>query len=305
MQHEYITSPTNHDFRTQLENLNSQIDGITPPLGIAPRREKSSVTKNGSSTKPIADTISVSDGVNSFIGNGSASQLLPMAVPSNSYHNPIAMPTPTTTAKKLYFFKQQPKHSLTSDHPMKQGCPAIKEVKADKNPVDGPTNTTPSQPQKTDTTMTLDSTKKLAVIQKNANASHIDRLEQIASTRWNPRVLTDPIDLTSPRNASKDVSDAPENDSNGAETRSLSCSRSSVSVAKAPAMNLVGRNLFPVRPSFRFDVAFRLIHSPPFSCVHLSFRSRLPSPLPSWSPTRPRRRRGNAIFSNRRGTTGR
>lgn len=302
MQHEYITSPTNHDFHTQLENLNNQIDGITPPLGISSRRE----TKNGSSTKSLPGTIFKSDCINSLIGNGSASKLLPVAVPSNSYHNPMSTSTPTSTAKKLYFFKQQPpKRSLSSDHPKKQGCPAIKEVEADKNPVDRPTNTAPSQPQKQDTTVTLDSTKKLAVIQKHVHAPHIDRLEQIASTRGKLHVLTDPIDLTSPRNASKDVSDAPENDSNGAETRSLSCSRSSVSVAKAPAMNLVGRNLFPVRPSFRFDVAFRLIHSPPFSCVHLSFRSRLPSPLPSWSPTRPRRRRGNAIFSNRRGTTGR
>ncbi|KAL3778009.1 hypothetical protein ACHAW5_003432 [Stephanodiscus triporus] len=190
IQHDYITSPTNHDLHTQLNNLNSQIDGIIPPLGVSPRREKTSVTKIGSSTKILAGTIS---------------------------------------AQKLYFYKQ-PKLSNLSDHPKKQGRPAVKEVEVDGSPVDRLTSNT-SQTQKKDTSVITPATKKLTVIPNNTKTP--GRSKQIASIREKLHVLTDPTDLSSTRNV------AAENISNGTGTRSPAFGRPLVSAAITPTIKLI------------------------------------------------------------------
>lgn len=230
IQHDYITSPTSHDLHTQLDNLNNQIDAIIPPLGISPRREKTSVTKIGSSTEMLAGTIS---------------------------------------AQKLYFFKQ-PKLSDLSDHPKKQGRPAVKEVEVDGSPVDKLTSTTSSQTQKKDINVIIPATKKLTLIPNNTKTP--GRSKQIASIREKLHVLTDPTDLRSTRNV------AAENISNGTVTRSPAFDRPLVSAAMTPTMKLVGRNQFSCRFSFASMLIF--CHRP-FTAVfrtYLNSSDRPPQP---------------------------
>ena len=89
-QHEYVTSPTNDDFHTQLNNINNQIDDIVPPSASSKTRK-------------------------SMPGKGSNSLQT-----ATSVNNPkSAGPTPKKAAQKCYFFKQ-PKDNHSTSLPRKQ-----------------------------------------------------------------------------------------------------------------------------------------------------------------------------------------
>ena len=89
-QHEYVTSPTNDDFHTQLNNINNQIDDIVPPSASSKTRK-------------------------SMPGKGSNSLQT-----ATSVNNPkSAGPTPKKAAQKCYFFKQ-PKDNHSTSLPREQ-----------------------------------------------------------------------------------------------------------------------------------------------------------------------------------------
>ncbi|KAL3810793.1 hypothetical protein ACHAXA_002400 [Cyclostephanos tholiformis] len=101
IQHEYITSPTKGDFRTQLDHINDQIDWITP---ISKLHRNNGLTEEGS-----------------------ASQLLPTVVPYHFRDRQKASPTTSrTTAQKLYFFKQ-PVNSVSSTRTKRHSLPEVQE----------------------------------------------------------------------------------------------------------------------------------------------------------------------------------
>ncbi len=127
-----------------------------------------------------------------------------------------------------------PPHIDRLEH-IAQGLPEVQEVEADKKSFEEHTNTTPSQPQKTNTSLILPSHKKLAVIPRTVKTPHIDRLEHIASIREKHQIFTDPMDMISPHDVSEKVS-------KDCDDQSPTCGRPSVSGMISPTMKLVGRH---------------------------------------------------------------
>ena len=89
-QHEYVTSPTNDDFHTQLNNINNQIDDIVPPSASSKTR-------------------------NCMPGKGSNS----LQTATSVNYPKSAGTTPKKAAQKCYFFKQ-PKDNHSTSLPRKQ-----------------------------------------------------------------------------------------------------------------------------------------------------------------------------------------
>lgn len=110
-----------------------------------------------------------------------SSQLLSTVVSSHFRDRPKAtLTTSRTTAQKLYFFKP-PAHSVSSTRPKKHtSLPEVKEVEEGKIPFEELTSTTPSQPQKKNTSAILSSHKKLAAISRTFKIPQNDRLKNIA-----------------------------------------------------------------------------------------------------------------------------
>lgn len=135
-QHHYISTPSKHDFRTQLDNLNEQIDNITSPSAklqnISPRLR----TEHGYSYK-IDDS-------NSLAGRESAIEIEPPADTPNDAFTPVA--TPKKAARNSYFFEaptiddssNQPKKTDASDQIETNKPLEDKEVAREKKPADKP-----------------------------------------------------------------------------------------------------------------------------------------------------------------------
>ena len=87
-QHEYVTSPTNDDFHTQLNNINNQIDDIVPPSASSKTRK--SMPGKGSNSLPTATSV-----------------------------NDPKSAGPAFLAQKCYFFKQ-PKDNHSTSLPREQ-----------------------------------------------------------------------------------------------------------------------------------------------------------------------------------------
>ena len=181
-QHEYVTSPTNDDFHTQLNNINNQIDDIVPPSASSKTRK-------------------------SMPGKGSNS--LPTATPINNPKS--AGPTPKKAAQKCYFFKQ-PKDNHSTSLPRKQERASVpssaerkltilesnfktphrnKSKQSSSSKVDNkgfkPQFTegiTLSQPKKTeDVTPTTSTTKQMAIINESSfKTPAVKPIDQINSS---------------------------------------------------------------------------------------------------------------------------
>eukprot|EP00984_Skeletonema_dohrnii_P010845 scaffold4253_cov105-Skeletonema_dohrnii-CCMP3373.AAC.5 len=86
MQQDYLISPTTHDFQTQLENINEQIDNLTPSPG------------NALKTKSLARNIS-------------ENRLALRVKETRELKTASEPPTPKDSAKKCYFYKPPPKEN--------------------------------------------------------------------------------------------------------------------------------------------------------------------------------------------------
>ena len=184
--HDYITSPTNDDFNTQLDNINDGIDTITPP----------SLKLNPSSSKTCYKIGSNIDAVEG-IRKGLNSQM-PPAVPEKDI---MPTATPKEVAQKC-FVSNQPKngdrtrqqknnHSYSSHHIMLNG---EKENNGDNRQVDEQINNTLPEPTKDDTTPLLSSSQKLSVLSEDNYKTRRSRSEHIASIRDMLRLVTDSSD---------------------------------------------------------------------------------------------------------------
>ena len=86
MQQDYLISPTTHDFQTQLENINEQIDNLTPSPG------------NALKTKSLER-------------NMSENRLALRVKETRELKTASEPPTPKDSAKKCYFYKPPPKEN--------------------------------------------------------------------------------------------------------------------------------------------------------------------------------------------------
>ena len=111
-QHAYITSPTKHDFHTQLDNINKGIDSITPP----------SAKLKGGFSKSGVNIVSVVDAVKSLSGKKGRPRLLP----ASPQHETLLVPTPKKAARQCYFYKQS-KDGSSSCPPKGMRAPAAEE----------------------------------------------------------------------------------------------------------------------------------------------------------------------------------
>ncbi|KAL9186354.1 hypothetical protein ACHAXT_005592 [Thalassiosira profunda] len=111
-QHAYITSPTKHDFHTQLDNINKGIDAITPP----------SAKLNGGFSKSGVNIVSVVDAVKSL----SEKKGRPRLLPASPQQETLLVPTPKKAARQCYFYKQS-KGGSSSCPPKGMRAPAAEE----------------------------------------------------------------------------------------------------------------------------------------------------------------------------------
>ena len=182
--HDYITSPTNDDFNTQLDNINDGIETITPP----------SLKLNPSSSKTcyeIGSNIDAVEGLRKGLNNE-----MPPTVPQKD-----TIPTATSKeAAQKCFVSNQPKNgdharrqknNHSSHHIMLSG---EKENNGDNGQSDEQINNTLPDSTKDDTTPILSSCQKLSVLSEDNYKTRRSRSEHIASIRDKLRLVADSSD---------------------------------------------------------------------------------------------------------------
>jgi hypothetical protein len=221
MQHEYITSPSNGDFISQLDHLNSQIHGTDSSF------DTSQLEMTDDESKPATNSTIRGNNMCMTRSDTTVQQL-----PPSSCDQSMDIPTSKMTAQKLYFFKQ-PKHTLSITHSNKPNLPVVQEDSSDNSLVDRPVsipspqsakpiNSSTSRPRmvrsvvvpSTKTTITATTTGSITPLRtqridtavefsnlQRSNTSNTSRLEQIASIKAKLHVETDLMDLVSVHDA--------------------------------------------------------------------------------------------------------
>lgn len=250
---EYITSPTNHDLHTQLDNINDHIDSITPPSAkmksSGQRREPMDLMSSSSSK-----SCSKIDSTEMPAGKGPDSQVSI----AKQKQAPLPMATPKKAAQNLYFFKQPKSNESSSNERKKKQLPAVKESNGDKKPASKRTNIPQPRSRKKKDRPTLSSTKstkKLEVIPENhfKTPNNRSRSEQLEMIRNKLRVLSDPSDQK------KLIDNAAANDSKkprSAERRLM------VPTANTPEIKLmVGFSICSVLPCHSCSLLIQCPHN--------------------------------------------
>jgi hypothetical protein len=218
---EFITSPSNGDFISQLDHLYNQIHGTDSSF------DTSQLEITDEESKPDTTTT-----IRNNMCMTTRNDLTVQQLPSTSCDQPMAIPTSKMTAQKLYFFKQ-PKHTLSITHLNKPNLPVVQEDSSDNSLVDRPVRIPSSQSANpiisstsrprmvcsivmpsTKTTIAATTTGSITPLRTNqnetavefsnlqsSNTSNTNRLEQIASIRAKLHVETDLMDLVSMRDA--------------------------------------------------------------------------------------------------------
>jgi hypothetical protein len=226
MQQEFITSPSNGDFISQLDHLNNQIHGTDSSF------DTSQLEMTDDESKPDTTTTIRGNNMCMTTRNDTRNDSTVKQLSSTSCDQPMAIPTSKMTAQKLYFFKQ-PKHTLSITHLNKPNLPVVQEDSSDNSLVDRPMSIPSSQSANpiisstsrprmvrsvvvpsTKTTITATTTGSITPLRTNQNetavefsnlqsnnTSNTNRLEQIASIRAKLHVETDLTDLVSVRDA--------------------------------------------------------------------------------------------------------